>query len=630
MSFFLKQIFAPEETKLHNITEPFLKFLELDTSPCRIGQEFSFMAMISGDTGEGKTTLENILITLLLKNPRRYVVFFKGQQSTVEEYRRQVPALKDRFYAIDYLMEIYKLPLPAPLVPGIEFVFVADEGGLDMTGKEALRLEMRSLVKFFKKSRHLKVIAIVLDQTKSVLKDYRTMCHFRFYKSLNDDYFEEQKDPWAKRFREQIINLLEEETVVRAKYKYFTNLPNEKMIELSQKMNVDDEEGEDDSEEHRKERRMLKRALIRRGYLRLSAKKYAPWSLKESISQNLQTEVIDHDYAKQAKTEVKINELAHLVADKYGDRLLKSKASNLVQAWLKQTYPIETYTLATRMKDIYNQALLILDEKGELYKPKAGSLQKVAQATLVSPAPIQPVENSISFAEYVKQVVGQVDPMWGEIAYEWAKGKSNRDTADDLKISRNSIGPFLQQFTQMGINGQDQLRSGYLFEDWFALVHGGDIRGAVPHNLQLPDFIDHQGNIYQLKCQSNTTSSQRYKIPQDCEPEYKEAVKQGKPFYFANLNIKWEEEPQIKQINPNQMEPAVIFYKPKEKPKLTVFRKSGAVIPQIISPDLPAGLQAALGSGGSLPDPEDDLDDGSDESSGSVTDPNDPTAIDDD
>jgi hypothetical protein len=594
-SSFFKDLFKPPEEQLGNVTEHFLNFLTLDNTVSRVGQEFSYMSLISGDTGEGKSTLENILLSKHFEiNPRRYAVFFKGQESTLKEYRQMAPQFADRFYIIDHLLDVKELPLPSPMVPEREFVFVADEGGLDMSGKEALKIEMRSLIKMFKKSRHYKCISYVLDQTKSVLKDYRSMCHIRMYKALNDEYFIEQNDPWAKKFQKKITNLLEDETVIKSKYKYFTGLSNERLFELLATPSED-----------RAERHRLKEARIHRGFLVLDAMKHAPWALNENISQNLKHESLDHDYEKQKRVEVKINQLAETVANKFGGDLTKAKSFNVMQGWLKREYPKEAYILAQKLRDIYDSALLLLYDKGELYKAKNTQVPTAPQLGASQPPPlIAPVDNAISYAEYIKQVVGQVDPTWGEICYFWAIGVSLRDTADNLNISKNSIQPFIKQFQEGGLQDREDLRSGYLFEDWFALAHGGDLRGQSAHNDRVPDFIDKQGRIFQLKCQTGSKSekTKRYEVPKDCQAEYDEAVRQGKTFFFVHHDVKWGEEPLIKEIDPKRMEPAVVFYKPKAAVK-TVFRKGGAVGAQPVPTYLTQA--GAVGSEEAEADPSD-------------------------
>jgi hypothetical protein len=169
-----------------------------------------------------------------------------------------------------------------------------------------------------------------------------------------------------------------------------------------------------------------------------------------------------------------------------------------------------------------------------------------------------------TFAEYCRDRVRQVaSGNAGDIVYLWVKGASQRDISESLKVSRNTVMPLLQKFRVEGIDAHGQVRSGYLFQDWYADTHWGDIRGKIPYEGSEPDFIHRDGRIFSLKCQECSEKSNRFAIPDDVRPEYNLAKSENKTFFVGYYNPKWGEFVMEKEIDPKKMEPAVIFYKPK-------------------------------------------------------------------
>lgn len=504
------------------ITKEFLDFLAQDNNPTdRIGQEFSYIAMITGDTGSGKSTLLDILLDLHLKfNPRRWIAFYRANDQFIRELNARVPKhMKDRIVGIDNILGLERQSFPPS-----EFIFVADEGGLDLSAKESLRLEMRPIVKLAKKSRHYKGIFYMLDQTKSVLKDLRSMCHFRFYKSINEDYIHEQDDWFAQMYERKLVSLTEIETVFRSNYKYFLKPTGKKYL---------------------------------RGKIVLDAATYAPWALQEELSQNLKNESVDHDFAQYNKLKPKLDEFADIIYKEFGDRLMKAHTFAVVEAFLEEEYPMEYYELQKYTRKIFNKALLLADREDQ---------KKANTPSPVIPMPTPLIASGITFAEYCRDRVRQVaSGNAGDIVYLWAKGASQRDISESLKISRNTVMPLLQKFRVEGIDTHGQVRSGYLFQDWIAENRGGDIRGKMPYEGNEADFIDKTNRIFSCKCQECTEKSIRFAVPDDVGPEYRLAVARGTTFFVLYYNPKWGEYVLEKEVNPKAMEPAIVFYKPKRE-----------------------------------------------------------------
>lgn len=517
-----------KKPKLRNRNIDFLDFIKLDNDESRAGQEFSFMCDIRGTTGSGKSVFGLTLINELVRNnPNRWVAYYRADEAQVKNLNQIAPSyLQGKFQPIDHIVEIGE----KDGYPPYEFIFYVDEAGLDASAKEALKREMRPLVKMAKKSRHYKAIVIMLDQTNSILKDYRAMCHFHFYKRISDDYIEEYNDWFAKRHKKKMLYMEDWEIAFRCNYKYFRD-PNKK----SQKNN-----------------------FIRSGMLSMKMEDYIPWYIKEieEVSQYLKNENVDHDYAQEQKIKIKIVEYAKIISEKFGHDLIKTKRKNIMKAWLAKHYPVDYYILKSYMNEVYDRALLILyegKEEEEEEEPK----EAVKPKTLF--------ENGMGFPEYARANLPKKDQV-NEIFYLLLQGNTQRDIAAVLGPGKSKINNIVKEYHQKEI--------GYLHEDWFAFSHGG---GEVAHTSHDPDYIHPEtGDVYSLKYRYNREKTLTFYQTHDFRPEYKfikENIKQNKHpqfYYVALYNPMWIHKVQILKVSPVKDDDKIVFQNAKDLPKIEI------------------------------------------------------------
>ena len=520
-----------KKPKLKNRNTVFSNFLKLDTSKGRAGQEFSFMCDIRGTTGSGKSVFALTLINELVRNnPNRWIAYYRADESQVKNLNQiSPPYLQGKFQAIDHIVEIGE----KDGYPPYEFIFYIDEAGLDASAKEALKREMRPLVKMAKKSRHYKAIVIMLDQTNSILKDYRAMCHFHFYKRISDDYIEEYKDWFAKKHKKKLLYLEDWEIGFRSNYKYFRD-PHSK----SQKNN-----------------------FIRSGMLSMKMEDYIPWYIKEieEVSQYLKNENVDHDYALYEKIKNKINEYSKIVQKEFGMGLKKSKMKNIMKAWLESKYPTDFYTLEKYMGKIYDNALLIsyLKDIGE------GEEEEPEEHNIIKPKTL--FENGMGFPEYARVNLPKKDQV-NEIFYLLLQGNTQRDIAAVLGPGKSKINMIVKEYNEKEI--------GYLFEDWFSFSHGG---GNVAHNSNDPDYIHPETKeVYSLKYRYNREKTLTFYQEHDFRPEYKFIrgnIKQKKDpefYYVALYNPMWIHKLQIQKVSPVKDDDKIVFKNVKDLPKIKI------------------------------------------------------------
>lgn len=455
------RFFFQSKPRLRYKTPLFLDFLHMDIDDSRAGQEFSYMARISGSTGSGKSTLADILFALHLKiNPERYVVTYRGDEHKIKLYNQiSPPYMRKKFFVVDHVVEIDELiPGKAPY----QFIFYVDEAGLDASAKEALKKEMRPVVKMGKKSRHYKAIIIMLDQAKSVLKDYRALCHFNFYKRIGDEYIEEYSDWFANKYQSQLMYLEDWQVGFRSNYKYF------RYYQSSQE----------------------NKPFIKNGLLSLKMEDHIPWLLPyiEKSSQYLQNESVDHDYAVQEKTNKRREKMTKLVYNKFGSNLKKAKMKNIMTAWLKKEYPKEAYILQGEMNDIYNDALLIAYEKKEgelLHEEEMNATIQETQTKgtilLTQGTPLHSYAKQIYLDKGQKQEAGIVEDI--------LKFYSQSDVAKNHGWSEGKLNTWWKSQRETIVGTE-------ILENWCGLEFGLIIFGGNKSEL---DAMDPEGRLFTIK-----------------------------------------------------------------------------------------------------------------------------------
>ncbi len=198
------------EEKPPDITEHWIAFLKRDK---RLKKN-SFVFANYGGRGAGKTADEFKIINITLKNnPKRVVQFWQSSQDLINNIQKVCPEeFKFKFEIIYKLRDIKQ-----------NSIFVIDEGLLGANAKEALRIEMKNLIKFFSKSRHKNIIAIVNSITYGILSELKNVADMVMYKRLPRSMIRnmQSKDANLRIFANTILKLKDWEGLLISNYKRF-------------------------------------------------------------------------------------------------------------------------------------------------------------------------------------------------------------------------------------------------------------------------------------------------------------------------------------------------------------------------------------------------------------------------
>jgi hypothetical protein len=439
-------------------------------------------------------------------------------------------------------------------------ILLFDEGQRDLNAKQALTKAARRLEKMISISRQQNITLIYNTQIENVTKNMRMMTDLRFYKGNTFDAIRESDDVFAKDFAALIKKLYHPEkmrkAIFQSTYSRFAS------VDANGKVGQ----------------------LIEKGFVDLDLYDYVPW-WNEELSKAYEDVNLDAEFEDFEKDNEMVQKASDLFVTEH-PAIEKSISASLFRGWLHNKHlelyydaqaiiPMIVDELNYRMWDKKIQAEK-LQRLSDQLTAEVNQLAAKLDGTSGTALTTTTMPPSITFAEFCRDTTRPINKEWADIIYLWAKGASTRDIPTTLHISRNQVQPLLKAFKIGDIPNYPNLAAGYLFEDWFALTHGGDARGKTAHNNSTPDFIDHQGRIYQLKCKQTAEKTIRFAVPDDCRAEYDEAVKLGVPFYFAELNVEWREDYLVETIEPKQMKPAVVFYKPAKK-----FNGPGNSAPQV-------------------------------------------------
>ncbi len=197
-----------EET-FRNITPQWIEFLKKDKNI----KTNSFLLWIIGSRGSGKTAEVLKITNIMLKdNPKRVVQFWQAHQDLIDFINKVCPReYVGRFETIFKLKQIKR-----------NSIFCIDEGLLGANAKEALRTEMKNLVKFLSKSRHYNIIGIINSVSFGILLEFKNVVDMVMYKRLPRSLIRNnKKDFILKDYPDKILKLKDWENILVSNYKRF-------------------------------------------------------------------------------------------------------------------------------------------------------------------------------------------------------------------------------------------------------------------------------------------------------------------------------------------------------------------------------------------------------------------------
>jgi len=450
--------------------------------------ESSFISMIIGATGSGKTALSFIITTiLLLSDPTRLCQLFRVQPALLHGIKETAPKfLSDKFSIIEHLREVKP-----------NSILIIDEGLLNANGKEALKLEFRAFEKGLGISRHFRIITILNSQSDGIIKSYRKLAHMIFYKQISIISDLNSKNPFMKKNNYVLKSLKESQTLFQSDYKKFKKW----------------------------------------GRIEIDIEDIIPW-YNFDISKSYSQDNFDQQFSQEQKLNKMLKELAIKALEFWGNDLMKPKAEMVLSSWIKEQVSFETYyDVKTRIREILSYAIYMMRMKDRTAKQKK----------LKDPQDEKIIFGKSDFAEFCSKQF-ESDPIKSKMVLLFLSGEIQKEIASKIKKQTT--------WTNTQITNFRTKEMGYLNEKWFSHEMGG---GETAGNVNKSDYIDPWGNIYSLKCYYNTSKTLTFYQQKDCLPEYREAKKLGKKYYFVFRNPAWRDGlMKIQLIDPQGEEKIVI------------------------------------------------------------------------
>jgi len=327
-SSYLKKLTTKHTNPFHKYRNHTSRFIEMLINE-KDNIESSFIAMIIGATGSGKTALAFIIISILMySDPTRTCKLFRVPSSLLENIKKYAPkSLSSRFKIIQNLREITE-----------DSILLIDEGLLNANGKEALKLEFRAFEKGLGISRQLRIIALLNTQSDGVIKSYRKLAHIIFYKQISVIIEQNTNDKFIKRNSYVLKQLKEKQTLFQSGYKKFKKW----------------------------------------GRIEIDLDEIIPWYNFE-ISKSYAKSNFDQQFIQDLKQDELLKSLAEKALKFWGADLLKSKAEMVLSAWLKEQVSFETYyDVKTKIREILSYAVykLRIQEREKKNENKDIDLEK--------------------------------------------------------------------------------------------------------------------------------------------------------------------------------------------------------------------------------------------------------------
>ncbi len=402
-----------------------------------------------------------------------------------------------------------------------------DEGQKDLNAKEALKKSSRRMEKLVAISRQQNIYLIYNSQIENVNKNMRGMTDIRLYKGITKTAISETEDKFAKDHSKFILNLYlpdrKKRCAFQSSYAYFFR----KTKNNQQK-------------------------LIETGYLDLELYDYVPY-WDDDISKAYEDINLDVDFDDFLREDELVLRTADLFLDKFPN--IETINGPIVRGWLRR-YSEDTRNLYYDVKDHISE---VIDEiKSRLFVKKYEDEQSSPKnQSNPGQSSIQlNFKEGIDFPEFLlESLKDEIGNEKAEMLMHWARGLSLRDLYPIFpKISAYEINNFIKNFKERGIDLagklQSHLRSGFLFEKWFAFRYDNNAGIIADPDSNNPDYIAGDGSIFSLKCYDESKKSITFTIDKDFHPEFKKAKDEGKKFIAVGYIPKWPSKLRFIEIEP--------------------------------------------------------------------------------
>jgi energy-coupling factor transporter ATP-binding protein EcfA2 len=500
--------------------------------------EFSFMALINGTGGSGKTTLAMMFATVLMNSDKSRVLALWNTPDSLEvAIKKQVKVYlpqgegdtwADRVITIKKVSDVKK-----------NYIVIVDEGVLNINAKRALNDDMVEFEKMISIARHLRVVVICNSIFQGgVTKSFRSSAQLKVYKLMPSDNIKEFKSDFVKANAELLTKLKKPEALIECSHPKF----------------------------------------MKSGYIFMDLLDYCPWYNME-ISQSMgATGSADFGKDKRLVIEDRIRTVADMamasLGEKFGfDKSKKWCTQQIIRAWMREAKLDDLEDMEKvvgKIVDTIQYKLLFFNQTNDL-----GTATSVLAPTNKprhdqspdTPTTIRQDANTPGIAKLKKNTGDLLSDGfdYGQFFYDCAKSQQY-DEKTRLLSKLTMQGFTLVQLCEHPKIGMSEtwvtnLRS-VLLRDWFgywaewAWARVLDVEPPTDIYGDRPDLIiqvdrDYMGlhfpagSIFSVKFKIDKTATQPFTQwtegddRGDLNPEYTEAVARGSIYYLIILNPRW-------------------------------------------------------------------------------------------
>ncbi|MBD3343084.1 MAG: hypothetical protein GF353_28560 [Candidatus Lokiarchaeota archaeon] len=461
----------------------------------------SFSQLCIGQKRWGKTLLSMAAIDKLMANNKDRMLYLLDAEVLEEEISKEFP---NRVVSTDQIANI----------PNNSIIYF-DESLVSLSGKRALTKFSRKVGEALAFTSHKKVIVIGNAQTDGLIKDLRDKAEIIILGRLPLFFLEDARESFIKELADKL------HTLPKSKAYIFAN-----SFDLTVK-----------------------------GKLIGDKRKWCSW-FTDKISRNMSDRSLDTDKERKIQELKYMSKLIKEIEDKYSDKeLLGSKLTKKLKGY---------YLLEDLNKYIFIDERNLWSDLESILLARANDRKRDTKETENISVSIT-FKESESFPEFLRRNLKVIDKNLAEMCYFWAKGLSYREIFACLPdVSDHEISVTLKEFRESGVNGNNELRSGFLFERWFAQELDGS-KGEIGGQSNDPDYIDENGDLYSLKCYSNIKKSLSFSQHKDFGPAYRLAKKKQCKFTAVLYNPKWDHPMRSKKLDPREDPDNVNFFKSGER-----------------------------------------------------------------
>jgi hypothetical protein len=358
----------------------------------------------------GKTLVAGAIFENMMRNEERQLWLIDCPQ-LVEILDKQ---FKGRVFNTDDLSQI----------PNNSIIYF-DETLVSLGGKRALTKYSRKFGEALSFTSHKQIYVVGCGQTDGMIKDLRDKAEIVILGRLPLFFLESCKEAFIKDLKDELLMLPKDQAYI------FAN-----SFDFSAK-----------------------------GKLIGDKRDWCPW-FSDEFSMNMSEISLDTDKEKKIKELYKLNEVVELIKENYNYQPAEMTKTKFLKT-IKGDFLLNDLSLYVYLdeKNLWSNLESMLLSNARTEKKNKTENEDLTHNNDLE---ISFSENQ-DFPEFLKENLKDIDKNLSEMAYFWASGLSYRQIYSCLpNITPFEINNKLKQFKESGVNGNNDLRSGFLFEKWFA------------------------------------------------------------------------------------------------------------------------------------------------------------------